>query len=53
MFTHIDEKYGYDGELGAIYSSGKTEFKVWAPEAQAANGKGQERRVEQDRFRRP
>ena len=36
MFNHIDEKYGYDGELGAIYSKDKTEFKVWAPEADKA-----------------
>ncbi len=36
LFTKTDEKYGYDGELGAIYSSDKTEFKVWAPEAAAA-----------------
>ena len=36
LFTHIDEKYFYDGELGALYSKEKTEFRVWAPEADGA-----------------
>ncbi|MFM1581067.1 type I pullulanase [Helcococcus bovis] len=29
----FDEKYATDEELGAIYSEGLTEFKVWAPTA--------------------
>lgn len=33
--NEFDEKYFYDGELGAIYSPGKTTFRVWAPTAQA------------------
>ncbi len=36
MFEHIDEKYAYDGALGALYEKDKTEFKVWAPEADGA-----------------
>ncbi len=36
LFTHIDDKYAYDGKLGALYSKDKTEFKVWAPEADGA-----------------
>lgn len=27
----FDEEFYYDGELGAIYSSSSTEFKVWSP----------------------
>ena len=27
----FDEKYNYDGELGALYTSERTEFKVWSP----------------------
>ena len=27
----FDEEYNYDGELGAIYTPSKTEFKVWSP----------------------
>ena len=27
----FDEKYNYDGELGAIYTPEQTEFKVWSP----------------------
>ncbi|MCH5194170.1 MAG: type I pullulanase [Oscillospiraceae bacterium] len=34
LFAHIDEKYAFDGELGAIYSREKTEFRLWAPEAE-------------------
>lgn len=37
MFDGIDDKFAYDGELGAIYSREKTEFKVWAPEAHSAS----------------
>ncbi|WP_051177361.1 type I pullulanase [Helcococcus sueciensis] len=29
----FEDRYSYDGELGAIYSSESTEFKVWAPTA--------------------
>lgn len=29
----LDDEYAYSGELGAIYSDTKTEFKVWAPTA--------------------
>ncbi len=36
MFKHIDEKYAYDGELGALYTEEQTEFRVWAPEADNA-----------------
>lgn len=35
MFKHIDEKFAYDGALGALYSREHTEFKLWAPEADA------------------
>lgn len=27
----FDEQYNYDGELGAIYTPSKTEFRVWSP----------------------
>ena len=27
----FNDRYGYDGELGAIYDSEKTTFKVWSP----------------------
>ncbi|MFW5895004.1 MAG: type I pullulanase [Bacillota bacterium] len=27
----FNEEYGYDGELGALYSESSTEFKLWAP----------------------
>lgn len=30
----FDEKYNYDGQLGAIYSKESTEFKVWSPISQ-------------------
>lgn len=30
----FDEKYYYDGQLGPIYTSEKTEFKLWAPTAE-------------------
>lgn len=36
MFEKIDEKYAFGGELGALYQKDKTEFRVWAPEADAA-----------------
>ncbi|MCD8204228.1 MAG: type I pullulanase [Coprobacillus sp.] len=29
------EQYGEDGELGAIYTSGQTEFRVWSPVSSA------------------
>lgn len=29
--TDFDSKYTYDGELGAIYTSTSTTFKVWSP----------------------
>jgi len=29
--SEFDEKYGYDGELGAIYSKDSTTFRVWSP----------------------
>ena len=29
----FEDRYAYDGELGAIYTPGSTEFKVWAPTA--------------------
>ena len=31
--SEFDEKYGYNGELGAIYSKEKTKFILWAPTA--------------------
>lgn len=31
----FDAAYNYDGELGAIYTSAKTTFKVWSPVSQA------------------
>lgn len=35
VFSDIDEKYAYDGDdLGAVYSKGKTVFKLWAPPAE-------------------
>lgn len=30
----LDKDYAYDGELGAIYSSDKTVFKLWSPNAE-------------------
>ncbi|MCR5079689.1 MAG: type I pullulanase [Bacilli bacterium] len=36
-FEGFDEKYRYDGELGAIYSKGNTIFRVWAPLASKVN----------------
>lgn len=30
-FPSFDKDYYYDGELGAIYSKGKTTWKLWAP----------------------
>jgi len=27
----FNDQFGYDGELGAIYSAGSTTFKLWAP----------------------
>lgn len=35
--SKFDEKYYYDGELGAIYSDSKTEFKLWAPTAKSVD----------------
>ena len=32
--AEFDEKYNYDGELGAIYSAASTTFKVWSPVSQ-------------------
>ena len=31
----FDEKYNYDGELGAIYTNASTTFKVWSPVSQS------------------
>lgn len=31
--SEFDKKYGYDGDLGAIYSNNKCEFVLWAPTA--------------------
>ena len=31
MFDYFNEKWYYDGELGAIYSKESTTFKVWSP----------------------
>lgn len=37
MTVHeIDEKYVYNGELGAIYQKDRTEFKLWSPLAEEA-----------------
>ena len=33
--TYYDEAFAYDGELGALYSKEKTDFRVWAPTADA------------------
>lgn len=33
----IDKLYFYDGELGALYEPGQTEFKLWAPLATKVN----------------
>ncbi|MBP1561506.1 MAG: type I pullulanase [Oscillospiraceae bacterium] len=33
LFRDIDEKYAYDGDLGALYGKDKTEFRLWAPVA--------------------
>lgn len=33
--TYYDEAFAYDGELGALYSKEKTDFRVWAPTASA------------------
>lgn len=30
----FDERFAYDGELGAFYSPERTEFRLWAPTAQ-------------------
>lgn len=35
-FQKTDLEYAYDGELGAIYSDERTEFRVWSPNADAA-----------------
>lgn len=35
-FQKTDLEYAYDGELGAIYSDERTEFRVWSPYAEAA-----------------
>ena len=35
-FQQTDLEYAYDGELGAIYSEERTEFRVWSPYAEAA-----------------
>ena len=31
MTAGFNEKYNYDGELGALYSNEKTTFRVWSP----------------------
>ena len=36
LFSRIDDKYACECELGALYSKDKTEFRVWAPEADGA-----------------
>ncbi|MDO4605600.1 MAG: type I pullulanase, partial [Helcococcus sp.] len=33
----FDELFYYDGTLGAIYSKGETEFKLWAPTSKQVN----------------
>ena len=33
-FKAIDKEFYFDGELGAIYSTGRTLFRVWAPLAE-------------------
>ena len=30
-FDDLDERFYYDGELGAIYSKEETIFRVWSP----------------------
>lgn len=31
----LDEQYAFEGELGALYSKGETEFRLWAPTAES------------------
>lgn len=33
--NEFNEKYNYDGELGAIYTKGQTTFRVWSPLAKS------------------
>ena len=33
-FEEADERFGYEGELGASYSRTQTVFRVWSPEAE-------------------
>lgn len=33
-FKAVDKEFRFDGELGAIYSTGRTLFRVWAPLAE-------------------
>lgn len=35
-YRKTDRLYGFSGELGAIYSAGRTEFRVWSPLAHEA-----------------
>ncbi len=36
QFHKADSRYYFEGELGAVYSEAGTEFRVWAPFAEAA-----------------
>ena len=47
-----DLEYAYDGELGAIYSDDRTEFRVWSPYAEAALVKLVEREIRSQEHRR-
>lgn len=33
----FEDQYNYNGELGAVYTKAKTEFKLWAPTASAVS----------------
>lgn len=37
MIKEADEKYYFDGELGAVYSPEATEFRLWSPFAEAVS----------------
>ena len=36
VFSKIDQKFYYEGELGAVYSREQTVFRVWSPPAEMA-----------------
>lgn len=44
----FNDKYKYDGELGAIYSKDKTEFRVWSPVASSVELKLYEKKEKDD-----